>query len=94
MKALLALFSLVAASCSSNILVVDESGSPVPDATVIPLSRGFSWPGSKTDKNGGVHIHQDIPTIQNIRAFKTGYKPSELVNYNLPKPITVVLQSR
>ena len=47
MKALLSLFSLVAVSCSSNILVVDESGSPVPDATVIPLSSGFSWPDSK-----------------------------------------------
>jgi len=35
-----------------------------------------------------------IPTIENIRAYKTGYNPSELVNSNLPKPITVVVQKR
>lgn len=94
MRALLALLSLMAASCSSNIIVVDEAGTPIQDATVIPLSRGISWQPSKTNKNGGVHIHQDIPTIHNIRAYKVGYVPSELVNYNLPKPITVVLKKR
>ncbi len=92
MKAVLFLACLLLASCSSNILVVDEAGLPIQDATVVPLSRGFSWPSKRTGDDGGVFIHQDIPTIETVRAYKTGYQPSEMVNYNLPKPITVVLR--
>lgn len=92
MKALLCLLPSLLAACSPNILVVDEAGSPVPNATVVPLSRGFSWPSKRTSDDGGVFIHQDIPTIENIRAYKIGYQPSEMVNYDLPKPITIVLR--
>lgn len=94
MKIALALLSLVIASCSSNIYVVDEAGQPVAGAMVKPLSRGFSWPGKTTGKDGGVHIHQDIPTIESVRAYKAGYEPSEMVNYGLPKPITITLRKR
>jgi hypothetical protein len=92
MKALLLLASLFLVSCSSNILVVDEAGLPIKDATVVPLSRGFSWPTKRTGKDGGVFIHQDIPRIESVRAYKTGYQPSERVNYELPKPITITLR--
>ncbi len=92
MKALFCLLTSLLTACAPNILVVDEAGSPVPDATVVPLSRGFSWPSKRTGNDGGVFIHQDIPTIENVRAYKTGYQPSEMVNYDLPKPITIVLQ--
>lgn len=94
MKILSAVLSLVAASCSSNIFVVDEAGQPIQNATVVPLSRGFNWPKKTTGKDGGVYVHQDIPTIDTVRAYKTGYQPSELVNYSLPKPITITLRRR
>lgn len=94
MKFILALVAFVGVSCSSNILVVDEAGNPVPDATVVPLSRGFSWPSVKTDEKGGAFVHQDIPTVETVRVYKTGYETPDAVNYDLPKPITVVLKRR
>lgn len=94
MKTFGALLALVCTSCSSNIVVVDQAGRPVPDAAVVPLSRSFSWPAKRTDDKGGVFIHQDIPTIDSIRVYKTGYRTSPAVNYNLPKPIKVVLEKK
>lgn len=94
MKVALASLSLIIASCSSNIYVVDEAGQPISGATVKPLSRGFAWPDKKTGKDGGVFVHQDIPTIDTVRAYKVGYHPSEMVNYSLPKPITITLRRR
>ena len=92
MKALVGLLALVLASCSPNILVVDENGAPIQGADVTPMSRSFSWPSKKTKKNGGAFIHQDIPRIESVRVSKMGYFPKPPVDYNLPKPITVVLQ--
>jgi hypothetical protein len=94
MKLLIVLFAFVCLSCSSNIFVVDEAGHPVPKATVIPLSRSFSWPAVLTDEEGSVYVHQDIPTIETIRVYKVGYETPDPVNYELPKPITVVLKRR
>lgn len=92
MKLLVGLLALVVASCSPNIFVIDEAGNPVPDATVVPLTRSFSWPAVKTDKKGSVYVHQDIPTVETFRVYKTGYQTPDPVNYDLPKPITVVLK--
>ncbi len=92
MKFLLGFLALVCASCSSTIFVVDEAGRPVEDAKVIPMSRGFDWPAKITDEKGGALVHQDVPTIDYVRVSKMGYRPHPLVNFNLPKPITVVLK--
>lgn len=94
MKILLAFLALLSASCSNNIFVVDQTGLAIPNATVVPLSRSFSWPPKKTDEDGGVYVHQDIPTIDSLRVYKTGYKTPPPVNYHLPKPITVVLKKK
>ena len=92
MRTIFAFIAFVCTSCSSNIFVVDQAGRPVADAAVVPLSRSFSWPAKRTDDKGGVFIHQDIPTIDSIRVYKTGYQTPPAVNYSLPKPITVVLR--
>ncbi len=94
MKSLIALFALVCASCSSNVYVVDEAGTPLPNATIVPLARSFSWPPVLTDKKGSAHIHQDIPTVETLRVYKVGYETPDPVRYDLPKPITVVLKRR
>lgn len=92
MRSLIALFALVCASCSPNIYVVDEAGQPIANATVVPLARSFSWPPVMTDEKGSVYVHQDIPTIESLRVYKIGYETPNAVNYDLPKPITVVMK--
>ena len=92
MKFLLGFPVLICASCSSTIFVVDEAGQPIEGAKVIPISRGFDWPAKITDKKGGVWVHQDVPTIDYLRVSKMGYRSHPLVNFNLPKPINVVLK--
>lgn len=89
---LLSIIALVCASCSPNVFVVDEQGNPIADAQIRPQSRGFNWPPVTTDKKGSAHIHQDLPTIETLHVFKMGYRSPAPVNYNLPKPITVVLK--
>ena len=92
MKLLLCILSLICASCSDTILVVDESGMPIEGAQVRPMSRGFDWPSTLTNAKGGAFVHQDVPTIDFVRISKDGYRPHPPVNFELPKPITVVLQ--
>ncbi len=93
-KIALCLFSIVSVSCSPNVFVVDEAGNPIVDAQIRPLTRSFNYPPVATDKKGSAHIHQDLPTIENLLVSKKGYVTPAPVNYNLPKPITVVLKRK
>ena len=92
MKSLLGVLALVCTSCSPTIFVVDEAGRPIEDAKVVPMSRSFNWPPKVTDERGGVLVHQDVPTIDYVQVSKMGYHIHPPVNFNLPKPITVVLK--
>ncbi|MDB4478264.1 hypothetical protein N9013_03525 [Akkermansiaceae bacterium] len=92
MRSLFGILALVCSSCSPTVFVVDEAGRPIEDAKVIPMSRSFNWPPKETDENGGVLVHQDLPTIDYLQISKAGYRNHPLVNFNLPKPITVVLK--
>jgi hypothetical protein len=92
MRFLLGILALLCSSCSPTVFVVDEAGRPIEDAKVVPMSRSFNWPPKETDKEGGVLVHQDLPTIEYLLVSKVGYRNQPLVNFNLPKPITVVLK--
>ncbi len=92
MKFLFGFLALVCTSCSPTVFVVDEAGQPIEDARVIPMSRGFDWPAKMTNEKGGVFVHQDVPAIDSVRVSKEGYRSHPLVNFNLPKPVTVVLE--
>lgn len=92
MRSLLGVLALVCTSCSPTVFVVDEAGSPIKDAKVVPMSRSFNWPPKVTDKKGSVLVHQDVPTIDYVQVSKMGYSNHPPVNFNLPKPITVVLK--
>jgi len=91
MKTLLALLSLALASCSPNVFVVDQNGTPLEDAEIRPQARSFSYPAVKTDAKGSAFIHQDLPTIETLHVWKNGYRSPSPVSFDLPKPITVVL---
>lgn len=93
-KLFLLLVVAVSASCSPNVYVVDESGNPLADAQIRPLTRSFNYPSVATDEKGSAFIHQDLPTIETLLVSKQGYRPLPPVNYNLPKPITVVLKKK
>ena len=91
-KLTILLVAILSASCSHNVLVVDESGTPLSDAQIRPLTRSFNYPPVATDAKGTAFIHQDIPTVETLLVSKNGYITPPPVNYNLPKPITVVLK--
>ncbi len=81
-------------SCSPNVFVVDESGKPLEDAYIRPLTRSFNYNPISTGAKGSAYIRQDLPTIETLLVSKSGYLTADPVNFNLPKPITVVLKKR
>ncbi len=87
----LLLVAIVCASCSPNVFVVDQNGTPIPFAQIRPQTRSFNWPVVETDEKGSAFVHQDLPTIEYLHVSKMGYRSPPPVNYRLPKPITVVL---
>ena len=80
------------ASCTPNVRVVDVDGSPIANARIIPAARSITYPAVATNENGEAFIHQDMPTIEYLHVFMTGYLPSRDVNFDLPKPIEVVMR--
>jgi len=92
MKALL--LALALTSCSHNVFVVDQNGNPVEDAQIRPQARSFSYPPVTTNAKGSAFIHQDLPTTETLHVWKMGYQSPSPVNFDLPKPIKVVLQKR
>jgi len=91
-KSLILATALVSASCSHNVFVVDEFGTPLEDAQIRPLTRSFSHTPIKTGKNGSAFLRQDHPPIESLHVAKAGYLIPDAVNFALPKPITVVLK--
>ncbi len=86
--------ALLLTSCSSNVFVVDESGNPLKDAQIRPLTRSFNYNPVATDAKGSAFIRKDLPTIEYLLVSKSGYVTPPPVNFDLPKPITVVLKKR
>jgi len=89
---LVALLVFLLASCTPNVRVVDENGSPISNARIIPAGLSLTYPPVATDENGEATIRQNYPSIQYLHVFMTGYEPARDVNYDLPKPIEVVLK--
>lgn len=79
-------------SCSSNVRVVDEAGYPIANARIIPASRSLNRDPVATNAKGEAMISQDIPKIEYLHIFMTGYQPARNVNFDQPKPIEVVLK--
>ena len=86
----LALFNI---SCggSSNVYVVDPSGNPVADATIVPSTTSYNKPPVQTDSQGGAMIHQDFPYLEWLNVSKRGYESAH-VSYAQPKPMTITLK--
>ena len=91
-KLLILATALVSASCSHNVFVVDESGNPIEDAQIRPLTRSYSNPPVRTGSKGSAYIRPDLPPIESLHVAKAGYLIPDAVNFGLPKPITVVLK--
>lgn len=86
--------ALLLASCSSNVFVVDEAGTPLEDAQIRPLTRSFNYNPVATDAKGSAFIRKDLPTIEYLLVSKSGYITPSPINFDLPKPITVVLRKK
>ena len=89
---LVALLGFLVASCTPNVLVVDENGAPIENARIIPAARSLTYPPVATDEKGEAFVRQDMPTIEYLHVFMTGFEPARDINYGLPKPIQVVLK--
>lgn len=86
------LIGLLIASCSPNVRVVDEAGSPISNARIIPAARSLTYPPIATNDQGEAFVRQDMPTIEYLHVFMTGFEPARDVNFALPKPIEIVLK--
>ena len=93
-KLCLLLVASVGASCTHNLRVIDEAGNPVEDAQVRRMTRSFNHPPTSTNAKGTARIRKDLPTIEALHISKIGYITPTPVNFDLPKPITVVLKKR
>lgn len=82
---------LISCGDSHNVLVVDPSGNPIADATIVPATRSYNKPPEQTDARGGATIYQDYPYLEWLTVSKRGYKTAH-VSYAQPKPMTVTLQ--
>ncbi len=91
---LLAATSTLFISCGKNVYVVDQDGNPLERAQVRPQTRSYNKPPLYTDKNGGVTVIKDVPPIEYLHVAKVGYHSPDPVNFQLPKPITVVLTKK
>lgn len=90
--ALLALAASLLASCTPNVRVVDENGSPIANARIIPAARSITYAPVATDEKGEAFIRQDVPTIEYLHVYMTGYQPTRDVNFAQPSPIEVVMK--
>ena len=86
----LALLS-VACGGKPNILVVDPSGKPLEDATIVPLTRAYSKQAEQTNAEGRAQVYQDFPPIEWLNVTKRGYQSAH-VSFEQPKPMTVTLR--
>ncbi|YCM44760.1 carboxypeptidase-like regulatory domain-containing protein [Verrucomicrobiaceae bacterium 227] len=92
LRPLIALLALLLASCTPNVRVVDENGAPISNARIIPAARSLTYPPVATNANGEATIQKNIPTIEYLHVFMTGFEPARDINFDLPKPIEVVLK--
>lgn len=90
--ALLALAASLLVSCTPNVRVIDESGAPISNARIIPAARSITYAPVATDENGEAFIRQDVPTIEYLHVYMTGYQPTRDVNFAQPRPIEVVMR--
>lgn len=74
-----------------NVQVVDTSGNPIGEATIVPMTRSYNKPASQTDARGEARVYQDFPKIEWLTVTKRGYQSAH-VSFDQPKPITVTLR--
>ena len=74
-----------------NVQVVDTLGIPIEEATIVPMTRSYDKPASKTNARGEVQVYQDFPKIEWLTVTKRGYHSAH-VSFNQPKPMTVTLR--
>ena len=85
--------AFLSVSCGGgpNVLVVDPSGNPLEEATIVPLTRAYSKPATQTNSQGGAKVYQDFPPIEWLTVTKRGYQSAH-VSFDQPKPMTVTLK--
>jgi len=93
-KSILLAIAIGSASCSSNVIVVDQVGNPIKDAQIRALTRSFNYDPVATNAKGKARIRQWHPPVETLHVSKIGYHTPPPVNFLLPKPITVVLEER
>ena len=86
-------FAFLGVSCGGgpNVQVVDTSGNPIQEATIVPMTRSYNKPASQTDTRGEARIYQDFPKIEWLTVTKRGYHSAH-VSFDQPKPMTVTLR--
>ncbi len=92
MKFLILSLAALLAACSPNVYVVDENGSPLEDVRIIPLSRSLQHKAVFTNAKGEAKVTQDMPYVTGLHVAKPGYVIPPEVNFDLPKPIRLVLK--
>lgn len=76
----------------SDVVVVDEQGKPIPNATVEPVTPSFNYGPITTDENGQVNLPSSVQEIWWVNVSARGYETASHVDARRPKPITIALR--
>ena len=77
----------------SDVVVVDQKGAPIKDATVQPISLSINYPKVKTNKNGKANLGWKLQKVEWVTVSKEGYQTVMQAKYKgPPKPVKITLK--
>jgi hypothetical protein len=82
----------IAGRGTPDIIVVDDTGQPVPHATVTGVSLSIQGQHTTTNERGYASIPWAAQPTEGIEVEKAGYLKSEQISVRQTKPIEVVLK--
>ena len=94
MKKILAsiLFLLLAGCQSTEVIVREQSGAAISDATIVGISLSVQGQTTTTNSKGEASIPHSSQPTKWIVAKKVGFKDSEQISVERSKPIIVTLE--